>query len=185
MKRVIVGISGASGVIYGIRMLEVLQSQTETHLIITEQAKKIIAMETQYTLDQIESLASFVHSDGDLFSPLASGSFITEGVIIIPCSIKTLSAVANCYSNSLLTRAADVNLKERRRVVLVVRETPLTSGHLRLMSQVTEMGGIILPPIPAFYHQPKTMADIIDQTIGKVLDLFSIQNSLFKRWGPA
>lgn len=183
MKRLVIGITGASGVIYGVRMLEVLKGQIETHLIITERAKQVLLRETKFAVKEVESLASFVHADDDLSSPLASGSFLTEGMIIIPCSIKTLSAVANCYSASLLTRAADVNLKERRRLVLVVRETPLNLGQIRLIAQVAEMGGIILPPLPAFYHQPETIADLIDHTVGKALDLFGIQHNLFKRWG--
>lgn len=182
MKRLVIGISGASGIVYGIRMLEVLQGQIETHLIITEQAKKTLSLETDMTVEAVESLASSVHSDIDLSSPLASGSFKTEGMVIIPCSIKTLSAVANSYCQSLISRAADVNIKERRRVVLVVRETPLHLGHLRLMARVTEMGGVILPPVPAFYHKPKTIQDIIDHSIGKILDLFEIPHDLFRRW---
>ena len=183
MKRMVIGISGATGAIYGIRMLEVLRGKIETHLVITEQAKKTLALETDMTQGAVESLASFVHSDNDLVSPLASGSFRTVGMIIIPCSMKTLSAVANSYSHTLIARAADVNLKERRRVVLVVRETPLHLVHLRLMAQVTEMGGVILPPVPAFYHKPETIADIIDCTIGKILDLYEIPHKLFRRWG--
>jgi len=182
MKRLVIGISGASGVIYGIRMLEMLRSKLETHLILTEQAKQTLALETSITVGEVESLASFVHSDNDLSSPLASGSFLTQGMIIIPCSIKTLSAVANSYSQTLIARAADVNLKERRRVVLVVRETPLHLGHLRLMARVTEIGGVILPPLPAFYHRPETISDIIDHTIGKILDIFDIPHDLFRRW---
>jgi len=182
MKRLVIGISGASGVIYGIRMLEVLRGKIETHLVMTEHAKQILSWETDITAETVESLASFVHSDNDLASPLSSGSFINQGMIIIPCSIKTLSAVANSYSQTLIARAADVNLKERRLVVLVVRETPLHLGHLRLMAQVTEMGGIILPPLPAFYHKPKTIADIIDHTVGKILDLLEISHDLYHRW---
>ncbi len=169
--------------IYGIRMLEVLRGKAETHLVMTDQAKKILACETDLTVKAVESLASFVHSDKDLSSPLASGSFINHGMIIIPCSIKSLSAVANSYTQSLIARAADVNLKERRRVVLVVRETPLHLGHLRLMAQVTEMGGVVLPPVPAFYHRPKSIMDIVDHTVGKALDLFEIPHKLFRRWG--
>jgi len=182
MKRLVIGISGASGVIYGIRMLEVLRGKLETHLILTEQAKQTLALETSITVSTVESLASFVQSDNDLSSPPASGSFLTQGMIIIPCSIKTLSAVANSYSQTLIARAADVNLKERRRVVLVVRETPLHLGHLRLMARVTEMGGVIFPPLPAFYHRPETISDIIDHSIGKILDLFDIPHHLFRRW---
>lgn len=182
MKRLVIGISGASGVIYGIRMLEVLRGKLETHLIMTERAKETLLHETAATLKDVESLAAFVHSDNDLSSSLASGSFLTQGMIIIPCSIKTLSAVANSYSQTLIARAADVNLKERRRVVLVVRETPLHLGHIRLMARVTEMGGVILPPLPAFYHRPETISDIIDHSIGKILDLFDIPHQLFRRW---
>jgi len=183
MKRLIIGISGASGVIYGIRMLEVLRGKIETHLIMTEQAKQTLSLETDVAVEAVESLASLVHLDNDLASPLSSGSFRTQGMIIIPCSIKTLSAVANSYSQTLIARAADVNLKERRRVVLVVRETPLHLGHLKLMAQVTEMGGIILPPVPAFYYKPKSVTDIVDYTLGKILDLFEIKHGLIRRWG--
>jgi 4-hydroxy-3-polyprenylbenzoate decarboxylase len=183
MKRLVIGISGASGVIYGIRMLEVLRGKMETHLVMTEHAKQTLSWETDITAETVESLASFVHSDNDLASPLSSGSFITQGMIIIPCSIKTLSAVASSYSQTLIARAADVNLKERRRVVLVVRETPLHLGHLKLMAQVTEMGGVIVPPVPAFYYKPKSVTDIVDYTLGKILDLFEIQHGLFQRWG--
>ena len=182
MKRLVIGISGASGVIYGIRMLEVLSGKIETHLIMTEQAKRTLALETDIAVETAESLASFVHFDSDLTSPLSSGSFRTQGMIIIPCSIKTLSAVANSYSQTLIARAADVNLKERRRVVLVVRETPLHLGHLRLMAQVTEIGGVVLPPVPAFYHRPNSITDIIDHTVGKILDLFEIPHKLYRRW---
>jgi len=182
MKRLVIGISGASGVIYGIRMLEVLRGKIETHLIMTERAKQTLSLETTMPAKAAESLASFAYSDNDLSSPLASGSFLTKGMIIIPCSIKTLSAVANSYSQTLIVRAADVNLKERRRVVLVVRETPLHLGHLRLMARVTEMGGVILPPMPAFYHRPETISEIIDHSIGKILDLFDITHQLFRRW---
>jgi 4-hydroxy-3-polyprenylbenzoate decarboxylase len=182
MKRLVIGISGASGVIYGIRMLEVLRGKIETHLVMTEQAKRTLACETDITVETVESLASFVHLDSDLASPLSSGSFRTQGMIIIPCSIKTLSAVANSYSQTLIARAADVNLKERRRVVLVVRETPLHLGHLRLMAQVTEIGGVVLPPVAAFYSRPNSITDIIDHTVGKILDLFEIPHKLYRRW---
>jgi 4-hydroxy-3-polyprenylbenzoate decarboxylase len=183
MKRLVIGISGASGVIYGIRLLEVLRGKIETHLIVTEHAEQVISRETDVTLDAVKSLASCAHADDNLASPLASGSFLTQGMVIIPCSIKTLSTVANSYSQTLMSRAADVNLKERRPLVLVVRETPLHLGHLRLMSQVTEMGGVILPPVPAFYFNPKSIEDIIDYTLGKTLDLFEIPHTLFRRWG--
>ena len=182
MKRLVIGISGASGVIYGVRMLEALRDKVETHLVMTEQAMNTLSLETNLNVGEVEKLATYVHSDSDLTSPLASGSFKTSGMIIVPCSIKMLSAVANCFSQKLIARAADVNLKEGRRVVLVVRETPLHLGHLRLMAQVTEMGGVILPPVPAFYYKPETIADIIDYTIGKILDLYEIEHQLFRRW---
>lgn len=184
MKRLIVGITGATGIIYGVRMLEVLKkAQVETHLVITEAALRNLQIETSYTLEDIERIATKTYDIEDLSAPIASGSFLTDGMVIIPCTIKTLSAIANSFNYNLLIRAADVNLKERRRTVLVVRETPLHIGHLRLMIKVTEMGGIIMPPVPAFYHKPKTIEDLIDQTIGKILDLFSLDCKLFKRWG--
>jgi 4-hydroxy-3-polyprenylbenzoate decarboxylase len=184
MKNIIVGMTGASGVIYGVRILEVLlKSGVETHLIITQAGMKNLEIETNYTKDKLESMASHVYDEGDLTACLASGSFKADGMVVAPCSIKTLSAIANSYSNNLLVRAADVMLKERRRLVLLVRETPLHEGHLELMIKVTRMGGIIMPPVPAFYHHPKTIEDLIDQTNGKVLDLFSIDAKLFRRWG--
>ena len=182
MKRLVIGITGASGAIYGVRLLEVLRGKIETHLIMTEQAKQILLLETDVSVRAVESLASFVHANDDLSSPLSSGSFITQGMVIIPCSIKTLSAVAHSYSQNLIGRAADVNLKERRRVVLVVRETPLHLGHIRLMALVTEMGGVVLPPVPGFYHRPAAIADIVDHTLGKILDLFDMPHELFRRW---
>ena len=184
MKSIIVGITGASGVIYGVRILEVLsQLKIETHLIITQAGLKNLEIETHTARKEVESMASKVYDEGNLTAPLASGSFKVEGMVVAPCSIKTLSAIANSYSHNLLVRAADVMLKERRRLVLLVRETPLHEGHLELMLKVTKMGGIIMPPMPAFYHHPKTIEDLINQTIGKVLDLFSIDAKLFRRWG--
>ena len=183
MKNIVVGITGASGVIYGVRILEVLSKLgMETHLIITQAGFKNLEIETNYTKDKIESLASHVYDEKDLTACLASGSFKVDGMVVAPCSIKTLSAIANSYSSNLLVRAADVTLKERRRLVLLVRETPLHEGHLELMIKVTRMGGIVMPPMPAFYHHPKAIEDLIDQTIGKVLDLFSIDAKLFRRW---
>jgi 4-hydroxy-3-polyprenylbenzoate decarboxylase len=183
MKNIIVGITGASGVVYGVRILEVLYKlRVETHLIITQAGLKNLEIETNTTKDKLESMASHVYDEGDLTACLASGSFKVDGMVVAPCSIKTLSAIANSYSNNLLVRAADVILKERRRLVLLVRETPLHEGHLELMIKVTRMGGIVLPPMPAFYHHPKTIEDLIDQTIGKVLDFFSMDAKLFKRW---
>jgi len=181
--RIIVGISGATGAIYGIRLLEALREQgVETHLVITQPAKATIEYETSYSLAQVEALATHVYDVNDIGAPIASGSFRTDGMVVAPCSVKTLSAIANSYSDNLLVRAADVTLKERRRLILLVRETPLHLGHLRLMTMVTEMGGIILPPVPAFYHHPKTVDDIINQTIGKVLDQLGLDSKIFRRW---
>ena len=182
--RLVVGITGASGAICGIRLLQVLSgiAEIETHLIITRTAEKIIKSETDFKLGDIKALANFSYDIDDIGARLASGSFKREGMIIAPCSIKTLSAVANCCSLNLLTRTADVTLKERKRLLLLVRETPLHLGHLRNMASVTEMGAIIMPPIPAFYFKPRTVADIIDHTVGKMLDVFDIEHNLFPRW---
>ena len=182
MKRIIVGISGASGAIYGIRMLEALKGRAESHLIMSTTARDIIAMETSYEAAEIEKMASVVHEIDDLAAPISSGSFQTDGMVIIPCSVKTLSAIANCYNENLMTRAADVTLKERRRLVLVVRECPLHTGHLELMRRVSQTGGIVFPPVPAFYHQPKTLDDVISHAIGKILDLLGIEHTIFRRW---
>ena len=183
-KRIIIGITGASGVIYGIEILrELTKKDLETHLIISESGRKNIVLETDYSIRDIESMADKVYDSDDLETPLASGSFLTSGMIVAPCTIKTLSGIANSYSDNLLVRAADVTLKEKRRLVLLVRETPLHRGHLRLMSMAADMGAHILPPIPSFYNRPKTIDDIIHQTIGKVFDYFGIEHSLFKRWG--
>ncbi|HDG98367.1 MAG TPA: UbiX family flavin prenyltransferase [Desulfobacterales bacterium] len=183
-RRIVVGITGASGVIYGIRMLEHLKGQDiETHLIISEAAKDNIRIETSYSVDQVCALADHIYGNNELTAPLASGSFLTEGMVVIPCTIKTLSGIANSYTSSLMVRAADVTLKEKRKLVLIVRETPLHKGHLRLMAAAADLGAHILPPIPSFYHQPKTIDDIIDQTLGKILDYLGISHNLFKRWG--
>jgi len=183
MKRLVVGISGASAAIYGIRLLETLQAlEVESHLVITEPAREIITLETDYDVANVQALATHVHSVRDIGASIASGSYKTDGMVIIPCSVKTLSAVANSFGNNLLLRAADVTLKERRRLVLVVRETPLHAGHLRLMQQVSEMGAIIYLPVPAFYSLPKTIGDLIDHTVGKILDLFDIEHGLLDRW---
>ena len=184
MKRLIVGISGASAAIYGIRLLEVLkETDVETHLVITSAAKKIILLETDFAVEEVEAMADHVYDMDDIGAAIASGSFKTDGMVIIPCSIKSLSAIANSYSANLLLRAADVTLKERRRLVAVVRETPLHRGHLQLMLRLTDMGAMIFPPLPAFYHRPKTVEDIVDHTVGRVLDLFDIDHALFERWG--
>jgi 4-hydroxy-3-polyprenylbenzoate decarboxylase len=183
MKQIIVGITGASGVIYGIRFLEVLRElNIETHLILTGVAKKNILIETKFTVEKVEELAYKVHGIEDLAAPISSGSFKTDGMVIAPCTIKTLSGVAHSYDENLLIRAADVTLKEGRRLIVVVRETPLHMGHLELMYKVAQLGGVILPPIPAFYHSPRRIEDLIDHTIGKILDLMEIDHSLYKRW---
>ena len=183
-QRIIVGLAGASGVIYGVRMLSLLKEKgIETHLIISEAGKKNIEIETDYTADKVATMASCVYDDKDVGAAVASGSFMTDGMVVVPCTIKTLSGIANSYNDNLLVRAADVNLKEKRKVVLMVRETPLHKGHLRLMTEAADMGAHILPPVPSFYHQPKTIDDIIDQTIGKIFDYFGIAHNLFKRWG--
>ncbi|MBP7529762.1 MAG: UbiX family flavin prenyltransferase [Syntrophorhabdaceae bacterium] len=183
MEKMILGISGASGVIYGIRLLQVLNDiNIESHLIVSKSAIKNIAIETEYTIDELYSMASVVYDVDDVGAAIASGSFRADGMIVAPCSIKSLSAIANSYNDNLIIRAADVTLKERRRLVLLVRETPLHEGHLELMIKVARIGGIIMPPIPAFYHLPQTINDLIDQTVGKALDLFSIDAHLFKRW---
>lgn len=183
MKRLIVGISGASAAIYGIRLLEVLkETAVETHLVISSAAKRIIVTETDFKVEEVEAMASYIYDIDDVGAAIASGSFKTDGMVIIPCSIKSLSAIANSYNVNLLLRAADVTLKERRRLVAVVRETPLHRGHLQLMLRATDMGAIIFPPLPAFYHRPQTVGEIIDHTVGRVLDLFDIDHALFERW---
>ena len=185
MKRIIIGITGASGVIYGIRALAALQGRAETHLIVSAAARQTIALETSWTLPQIEALASVVHDEQNLAAPVASGSFRTDGMLVLPCSIKSLSAIAHSYNDTLIPRAADVTLKERRRLVLAVRETPLHAGHLRLMQQATENGAIIAPPVPAFYGRPSSLDELINHTAGKMLDLFDIEHALFPRWNGA
>jgi 4-hydroxy-3-polyprenylbenzoate decarboxylase len=183
-KRIVVGISGASGVIYGTRLLNLLkETDYETHLIISESGKLNIEIETLYKPEDVEAMADVVYDHKDMAAALASGSFLTEGMIVVPCTIKTLSGIANSYNENLIVRAADVTLKEKRKLVLVVRETPLHKGHLRLMTVAADMGAHILPPVPSFYHQPKTIEDLIDQTIGKTFDYLGIEHDLFKRWG--
>jgi len=183
IQRLIVGISGASGTIYGIRLLEVLRdAPVETHLVMSEAAKQVAESETDYTSAQIEALADAVYANDEIDAPISSGSFLAEGMIIAPCSVKSLSAIAHSYDDTLMVRAADVTLKERRKLILAVRETPLHLGHIRLMAQVTESGAVVLPPVPSFYHQPKTIGDIVDQTVGKMLDQFGLERHLFKRW---
>ncbi len=181
--RLAVGISGASGTVYGVRLLEVLRDAgIETHLILTAAAEEVARRELDRTPEQIRDLATYVHADNDLAAPLASGSFPVDGMVIVPCSIKSLSAVANSYCDSLLVRAADVNLKEGRPLILVVRETPLHLGHLRLMERAAEQGAVILPPMPAFYHRPASIQDLVDQTVGKILDRLGTPHDLYRRW---
>ena len=183
-KKIIIGIAGASGVIYGIRILNLLKEMDiETHLIISEAAKLNIKIETEYAVEAVSDLADHTYDNKDIAAALASGSFLTDGMIVAPCTIKTLSGIANSYTTNLLVRSADVTLKEKRKLVLMVRETPLHKGHLRLMTMAADMGAHILPPIPSFYHHPKTIEDIIDQTVGKIFDYLGIAHSLFQRWG--
>jgi 4-hydroxy-3-polyprenylbenzoate decarboxylase len=180
----IIGISGATGVIYGVRLLQVLKQQgIETHLIVTKAAEMTRAYETDLSSQQLRSLADIWYPVTDIGAAIASGSFKTMGMIIAPCSIRTMSEIAHGITSNLLTRAADVVLKERRRLVLLVRETPLTAGHLRTMLAVTESGGIIAPPVPAFYIQPHTLTEVVDHTVGRVLDLFDIEIEGLQRWG--
>ena len=189
MKRLIIGISGASGAIYGVRMLEVLQSvpDVETHLVMSLAARQTLSLETDLSLREVQALANVVHDARDIAASISSGSFKTAGMAILPCSIKTLSGIVNSYTDGLLTRAADVVLKERRPLVLCVRETPLHLGHLRLMTQAAEIGAVIMPPVPAFYHRPQTLDDVINQTVNRVLDQFDIAlpDDLFTRWSGA
>lgn len=186
MKKIIIGISGASGVIYGIRLLEVMRTleDVETHLVMSSAAATTIGLETEQTPEQVKGLADVVYRFKDIAAAIASGSFKTDGMIVAPCSMKTLAGIANSFSDNLLLRAADVALKDRRRLILVARETPLHLGHLRLMTQVTEMGAIVAPPMPAFYHKPQTIDDIVNQTVNRVLDLADIElpQDLFVRW---
>ena len=187
VMRLIVGISGASGVIYGIRLLEALKTMPdlETHLILSKGAKLNIAIETQWQVKDVEALADVVHSDQNLAATIASGSYPTDGMAIVPCSMKTLSGVVNSYADSLLVRAADVVLKEQRRLVLVPRETPLHVGHCRLLLEAAQMGALIVPPMPAFYNDPHSVDEIIDHTVGRLLDLFGVDSGLVKRWKGA
>ena len=182
-RKIIIGITGASGVIYGIETLRILKDLGfETHLVLTKAAKINISIETDYTAEKVEALAARTYRHDNLAAPLASGSFLSEGMVVIPCTIKTLSGIANSYGNNLLVRSADVTLKEKRKLVLVVRETPLHIGHLKLMIRAAEIGAHILPPVPSFYHKPKTIDDIINQTIGKIFDYLNIQHTLYQRW---
>ena len=182
--RIIVGISGASGIVYAVRLLEALSTREdcETHLVVSKGAKLAIKLESRHSLKDIQSLADVVHSDANLAASIASGSFYTDGMVIVPCSMKTLSAVANSYGENLLSRAADVTLKERRRLILVPRETPMHAGHLRLLHEAALIGAIIAPPVPAFYNDPQSVQDIVDDTVGRLLDLLGVENELTRRW---
>ncbi len=186
-RRLIVGMSGATGVIYGVRLLEVLRGlpSVETHVILSNAAKQTLALETEISIDAVAELADHLYRSADIAAGPSSGSFKTVGMVIIPCSMKTLSGIAHSYADNLLIRAADVALKDRRPLVLVARETPLHIGHLRLMTRATEMGAVVMPPMPAFYHHPKSIDDIVNQTVNRVLDLLDIElpEDLFERWG--
>ena len=182
--RLIVGISGASGVIYGARLLELLGSLSlETHLVMSRTAEVTLALETDLKPAVVRSRADVVHAIGDLAAPISSGSFKTIGMVVAPCSIRSMAEIASGVTTTLLSRAADVVLKERRRLVLMVRETPLHTGHLRSLTALSEMGAVIAPPVPAFYAKPQTIAEMIDQTLGRVLDLFGLETGVVKRWG--
>jgi 4-hydroxy-3-polyprenylbenzoate decarboxylase len=182
-QRIIVGLSGASGVVYGVRILEALRrAGVETHLVVSKAAEMTLGYETDLRLKDVRELADHFHPVGDIGASISSGSFKTLGMVIAPCSIRTMSEIASGVTTSLMSRAADVVLKERRRLVLAVRETPLHSGHLRTMLQLSEMGAVIAPVVPAFYNRPQTIDDIVNHTIGRLLDLFGVDAGLVKRW---
>jgi 4-hydroxy-3-polyprenylbenzoate decarboxylase len=183
MRRLIVGMTGSTGAVFGIRLLEALKhSEVESHLIISKWAQRTIEHETRHSVEQVRSLATVVHSQGDMGASISSGSFLTEGMVVIPCSVRTLGGIANGYGEHLVHRAADVILKERRRLVLVVRETPLSEVHLENMLKLARMGVIMLPPMPAFYNHPQTVDDVIDHIVARVLDQFGIEAHFAKRW---
>jgi 4-hydroxy-3-polyprenylbenzoate decarboxylase len=182
-RRLVVGISGASGTIYGIRMLELLrETDIETHLVMSKSAELTLAYETDYKPKDVRALATVNHPNADIGATISSGSFQTIGMVVAPCSIKTMSEIATGVTSTLMSRAADVVLKERRRLVLALRETPLHGGHLRTMTQLADMGAVIAPVMPAFYNRPKTIDDIVNHTVGRLLDLFGIDNAAVKRW---
>jgi 4-hydroxy-3-polyprenylbenzoate decarboxylase len=182
-KDIIVGISGASGIVYGLRALQLLRDcDVQTHLVMTKSAKLTLHYEMDMALAELEALATEVHPINDVGASIASGSFRTAGMLIAPCSVRTMSEIATGVTSTLLTRAADVVLKERRRLVLMVRETPLHTGHLRTMTQLSEMGAVIAPPVPAFYAQPQTLDEMVTQSVGRVLDLFDLELAQVKRW---
>jgi 4-hydroxy-3-polyprenylbenzoate decarboxylase len=185
IKKLIIAITGTTGVIYGVKMVEYLQEyheDIETYLVISEAAKKILALETSTNSETLSKKATFYYEPEDLAAPIASGSYLIDGMVIIPCSMKTLAAIATGYADNLIARAADVTLKERRRLVLVPRETPFSNIHLKNMLTLSEAGAVVLPPVPAFYYEPKTIDDLINYTLGKILDIFGIEHKLFERW---
>ncbi len=183
MKRIIVGISGASGIVYGVRTLEMLRAASvETHLIVSKAAEMTLAYESDLTVKELRALADVYHPAGDIGASISSGSFRTAGMIIAPCSIKTMSEIATGVTSTLMSRAADVILKERRRLVLALRETPLHTGHLRTLLQLSELGAVVCPVVPAFYNHPKTIDDIVGHTVGRLLDLFEVENDGVRRW---
>jgi 4-hydroxy-3-polyprenylbenzoate decarboxylase len=187
-RRLVIGISGASGTIYGIRMLEMLKkTDIETHLVMSKSAEMTLVYETDHKPKDIKALASVVHPAADIGASISSGSFPTMGMVVVPCSIRTMSEIATGVTSTLVSRAADVVLKEKRRLVLAVRETPLHTGHLRTMTTLSEIGAVIAPIVPAFYNKPKSVDDVINHTVGRLLDLFGIETKLVKRWegGPA
>ena len=182
-RRLVVGMTGASGVVYGVRLLSALRSlNIETHVIVTQPAEVTLREEMGLTVDYVRGLASYAYGEGDLAATIASGSFKTHGMVVAPCSVKSLSAIANSYTHNLLVRAADVTLKEGRPLILVVRETPLHLGHLRLMVQAAEMGAVIFPPVPAFYAHPATVEAIVDQSVGRILARLGLDNDLYTVW---
>ena len=182
--KLIVGITGSTGVIYGVRLLQALkEKKVQTHLILTEWAKKCLAMETDFTSDEVKSLATTVSDEANMAASVSSGTHKIDGMIVIPCTMKTLSSIAVGYDETLIARAAGVTLKESRKLVLVPRETPLTAINLENMLKLARLGVVILPPVPGFYTKPKTIDEIVDHTVGKCLDQFNIEHDLYKRWG--
>ena len=182
--KLVVGMTGSTGVIYGVRLLEVLkEKQVQTHLVISQWAKKCLSMETDYTLDDVKSLATTVSDETNMAASISSGTHKIDGMIVIPCSMKTLSSIANGYDETLVARAAGVTLKESRKLILVIRETPLTAINLENMLKLARLGVVILPPVPGFYTKPKSIDEIINHTVGKCLDQFNIEHDLYKRWG--
>jgi flavin prenyltransferase len=184
VRRIVVGISGASGVVYGIRFLELLRaaSGVETHLVLSDPAKRTIVEETDWVVKDVEALATHRYDNKDIGASIASGSFKTDGMVIAPCSVKEAASVAHCLADNLMTRAADVTLKEGRPLILLVRETPLHVGHLRMLTQLAEMGAVILPPMPAFYHRPRQIEDLVDHTLARVLDRLNIPQTMVGEW---